>query len=336
MVGNRSMNSPSAKPERQPRFAPYPSSWYYLCHRREIDRGPVRFQLPEGPSFVGYRTASGRLAVLSASCSHLGADLSRGEVSGEIIRCPFHGWEYNATGACTRIPVSTEIPAFARQLAYPVEERGGHVFFFNQPQPRFPLPFFDGKQPEQLLSARSFDLVGLAPWYLIGANGFDVQHFASAHDRELIEEPVLDFPDPFACRIRVRLRVAGASWRDRLTRKFAGKEVTLTVTDWCGNLNFVSAEFQHTTSYGMVSLTPLEDARTLARIVIWVPRSRSRLGRLIVDGLDAWLRRWFIREFLRSDVDRLFGVRYHPTRLIAADRLLSTNLEWLMQVHRDS
>jgi phenylpropionate dioxygenase-like ring-hydroxylating dioxygenase large terminal subunit len=315
-------------------FSHAPASWYYLATVRELARGPVRFQLPDGHAYVGYRTASGKIAVLSARCSHMGADLALGCVRGERLACPLHGWEYAADGRCEHIPVSPTVPDFARQPTFPVEERGGQIFFFNRPASRFPLPFFDGLSPDQLYAAPRFEFTVEAPWYLVSANGFDLQHFRCAHDRTLCGDPVVDQPHPFAWRLRARFRVTGSSWMDHLTRRFSGNEVEMSVTNWCGNLVFVTARFRRTTSYGIVSFVPLSERSTLVRDIIWVPLSRSSLGRAVIDPIDAQLRRYFIREFVRSDVERSAGLRYDRRRMIEADKVLVDYLDWLRPLHR--
>src|SRR5947207_2955967 len=107
-------------------FAPLPASWFHLCAGEELKRGPVSIELC-GREFVGYRTQSGRIVVLSGRCSHLGARLGHGTVCGERLVCPLHGWEYGPAGMCEKIPAADAIPSFARQSSYPAEERGGHV-----------------------------------------------------------------------------------------------------------------------------------------------------------------------------------------------------------------
>ena len=206
-------------------FAPAPASWYHLGSISEITARPLRFDLPGGQAFVAFRAPGQPVAVLGGRCSHMGADLSRGCVKGGRLVCPLHAWEYAREGPCEHIPGSSEIPAFVRQQNFPVEEQAGHVFFFNRPQTRFPLPFFTGKSGAELLAARPFELIVDAPWHLVSANGFDVQHFRCAHDRTLLGEPVVDSPHPFAWRLRAKFRVTGDSFRDRLTRWMAGSEV---------------------------------------------------------------------------------------------------------------
>lgn len=311
-----------------------PASWHYLAPTARLVRGPVGISLPSGASFVGYRTASGQLVVMNGRCSHVGSNLAKGTVVGECLRCPLHGWEYDSKGECVRIPTSAEIPRWARQVSYPVQEIAGHTFFFNRPEPTYTFPQFAGVDWTDLHAARPFELLVDTPWHIASSNGFDLQHFRFSHDRELIADPVVDAPHIFARRIVARFKVAGDSWRDALTRRFSGPEVTMSVTDWVGNLIFVTAQFARTTSYGLLAAQPLEGERTLARVIVLVPRRRTALGRRLLDPADAWIRRGFIRAFLQSDVERTAGLHYHPQRLIGADQILREYLEWLEHIHR--
>jgi hypothetical protein len=199
------------------------------------------------------------------------------------------------------------------------------------------MPFFDGRAPEDLLSARPFDLNVRTPWYMVAANGFDLQHFRAAHDRSLMDKPVVDEPSSFARRISAQFGVTGHGVRDRLTRCFSGSEVTMTVTSWSGTLVLVTAKFRRTTSYGLVCITPINSAESHLRTIVWVPRSRSTLGRALFDPIDAAVRRSFIRAFVQSDQVRSEGIRYTPGTLIDADKCLSDYFQWLLALtHRET
>jgi len=310
-------------------FAVAPHSWYYLGHVSEISRRPTRFELPNGQAFVAYRTASGRFGVLSARCCHMGTDLARGCVVGERLACPLHGWEFGTEGECGHIPAQEQIPAFARQASYPVEERRGHLFFFNQPAAPFPLPFFDGVRPDELHPARAFTLDVEAPWYFVAANGFDVQHFLHAHDRRVVGEPAVACGPDGARRISVRLEITGNSLTDRLTRWSAGREFTLNVTAWGGAMTFVRAVFKDTTSYGWATIQPLPANRTRLRIIVWARRSRVPTGPFWLDPASAAIRRFFIKRFLAADIEGMVGVRYDPRHLLPIDGHFSRHLDWL-------
>jgi phenylpropionate dioxygenase-like ring-hydroxylating dioxygenase large terminal subunit len=313
------------------RFPAYPLSWYLFASSHVLRRGPFSRDV-FGRRLVAFRTASGRVAVLDARCSHLGADLGKGCVAGEALRCSFHHWEYGTDGHCTRIPASADIPATARQASYPVIERHGFLFVFNAPKPLFELPFFAEVHPKDLVPARPFGAVLSCPWYAIGANAFDLQHFRAAHDRRLVGEPSVDCPAPFARRATGRFQVCGDSWQDRLTRWFAGDEVEMSITDWCGNLMFTTARFRRTCSYGMGVTEPLATGGVDVKLIVFVPRSAGPLGRILVDPFNRCLRRLFIMRFLSADAPRLNGLCYNPHGLIDADRHMAEYLHWLAAV----
>ena len=315
------------------RFPAYPVSWYVFCAARDLQRGPLSRDLC-GRRMVAFRTESGRACILDARCSHLGADLGRGCIVGEAIQCPFHQWEYGPDGECTRIPVASEIPATARQAVYPAVERHGFLFVFNGPEPTFPLPFFPDAEPEDFVPARPFGTVLDCPWYLVGANAFDLQHFRAAHDRRLVGDPVVDGPNTFARRASARFTVAGHSLQDRVTRLFAGDEVEMAITDWCGNMMFATAAFRRGRSYGMVVTEPLASGKVLVRVIVFVSRSRTLPGRVLWDPLIRSIRRLFIARFLSSDAARLEGTRYNPHGLIDYDQDLADYLWWLTDMSR--
>lgn len=329
MAFDESAQGPSVN--RPERMNSLPASWFHLCSTKDLERGPVT-QVLCGRPYVGFRSSSGRISVLSGRCSHMGANLGFGEVRGDRLVCPLHGWEFGHDGACERIPSSESIPAFARQISYPAGERGGHVFFFNRRQAGFPLPFFDGVEPGEILAAKSFELTTETPWYFVGANGFDIQHFRMAHDRTLLDEPQVTPMPPYARRIVARFAVSGNTLQDRLIRLWAGPAVTMDVTSWCGTMIVVKAQFRRTTSYGIFNVLPIDGQRTLGRVIVWVRRSRNPFGRAMFDPMNAAIRRLFIRTFLSSDLPRLAGLRYQPEKLIAADGILVDYFDWLENI----
>ena len=315
-----------------PLLPEWPAAWYLFCTSRELGRRPLA-RRAFGRDLVAFRTAGGRVGVMLGRCVHMGANLAAGRVVGDCLRCPFHHWEFATDGRCRRIPTSADIPAFARQLAFPAVERHGGVFFFNGAEPTFPLPYFDGHDETDLKAAPHFTLVLDCPWYMVGANGVDVQHFRVTHDRELVAGPAVSHPEPFVHQAVTRFGVGGRGWRDCLTRRVAGDTVEMHVTDWAGTLFFVRATFRRTRTFGMVAMLPLEWGRTLVFVRVAVGRSRWTVPRLVWDPLSARVRRYFIRKFLEPDVARSAGTRYQPQRLIDADRCLAESFAWLEALH---
>lgn len=286
-----------------------------------------------GRQLVAFRTQAGRVAVLDARCVHMGSSLAHGDVVGESIRCPFHHWQFGVDGVCTGIPASSDaVPEFARQRSYAAQERHGCVFFFGGHEPDHALPFFDGVTSDELARAAPFTLELECPWYMIGANGIDVQHFQATHGRRLLCQPIIDHPHPRAHRATTRFAVVGESIWDRITRSMAGPEVTMRVTDWGGTLFFIEATFRRTQTFGMVSLLPLERARTLVMVTVAV-KKRQALGGWLLDRLNARIRRRFIQEFLAADVERSQGTDVRLHTLIDADQLLKEYYGWLRNLY---
>src|SRR5258708_3214394 len=67
-------------------------------------------------------------------CVHRGAKLSLGQIShardADCVVCPYHGWEYNSSGECARIPAHPEQapPSRARVDQFSVREKYGLIW----------------------------------------------------------------------------------------------------------------------------------------------------------------------------------------------------------------
>ena len=110
----------------------YINFWYPVCQSSALTDKPLKLRML-GLDFVIFRDAAGQAFCLSNTCVHRGGSLSGGQVKGDRIQCPYHGWEFSGDGRCQKIPSlgrDAKIPARARVDAYPVEERYGLVFAF--------------------------------------------------------------------------------------------------------------------------------------------------------------------------------------------------------------
>lgn len=72
-----------------------------------------------GEDIVIWR-AGGQILAWQDLCLHRGAKLSLGEVHGETLMCPYHGWTYDSVGQCVRMPAHPQQkpPAKARVKTY--------------------------------------------------------------------------------------------------------------------------------------------------------------------------------------------------------------------------
>lgn len=87
--------------------------WHAVAHRSVLDAGPVRVELL-GEALVIARLA-GVAVAFTDQCPHRFARLSDGAIVGDELQCPYHGWRFGSTGACTLIPaLGPDSPAASR------------------------------------------------------------------------------------------------------------------------------------------------------------------------------------------------------------------------------
>ncbi|MCA9564719.1 MAG: Rieske (2Fe-2S) protein, partial [Myxococcales bacterium] len=126
-------------------FPPYPIGWFQVAYSSELEKGQVMPLEYFGQDLVLYRTDEGEAVVLDAFCPHLGAHMGYGGmVEGSSIRCPFHHWRFDCTGACDEIPYTDrEVPKKAVMKAWTVREVNGLIMVWHHPdgaEPHFELP----------------------------------------------------------------------------------------------------------------------------------------------------------------------------------------------------
>ena len=138
--------------------------WYAVEFGREVGDRPVLARVG-GHDLVLWRRPNGTVNAQSDLCVHRGGSLAGGEVVGDCIQCPYHGWRYRADGACERIPANRAglpIPKKARIDTYPCVERYGFVWVFLGDLPaeaRPPLPELDGLELHTEARAEGFRAV---------------------------------------------------------------------------------------------------------------------------------------------------------------------------------
>ena len=105
------------------------SAWYMAAWSDELGEPLLRRRLLSDPMLL-FRTGDGEAVALTDRCPHRFAPLSMGERCGDLVRCPYHGLEFDRTGACVRNPFSDTITKTARVRRWPVVERDGIVWFW--------------------------------------------------------------------------------------------------------------------------------------------------------------------------------------------------------------
>ena len=107
---------------------------------------PVKALRLMGEDLVLFRDDAGQYGLIGRRCPHRGADLGFGRLEDGGLRCPFHGWLFDAAGRCLEQPAEPPESDFHTKIAhraYPCRERNGIVFAWLGPGAPPPFPGFD-------------------------------------------------------------------------------------------------------------------------------------------------------------------------------------------------
>ncbi len=105
------------------------NAWYVAGWDHEVGR-TMRRRIILNEPVVLFRREDGVPVALEDRCVHRQAPLSSGKLIGNVVQCPYHGLQYDPTGACVRVPSQDRVPAPAKVKAYPVVERNQWVWIW--------------------------------------------------------------------------------------------------------------------------------------------------------------------------------------------------------------
>ena len=119
---------------------------------------------------IAFRDTTGAVGLVANACPHRGASLFFGRNEEAGLRCVYHGWKFDTTGACVDMPSEPAESNFKNKVrvgAYPTHESGGIVWTYmgppekhdRLPRPRLRLDAADAVARD----ARSYSPLQLGP-----------------------------------------------------------------------------------------------------------------------------------------------------------------------------
>ena len=173
-----------------------------------------------GQDFILFKDDQQRWGLLDRDCPHRNADLSFARHEGDGVRCPFHGWKFDANGRCLDTPgepVGSRLCERVQQGAYPVIERSGVLFaWLGEPGKAPPFPEFDCFAAP---GTHTFAYKGMwhCNWLQAFEVGLDPVHTSFLH-RFLNDAPLEDIGD----------NAAGKQFRSASAGEFSGERWPMT------------------------------------------------------------------------------------------------------------
>ncbi|MBW4693586.1 MAG: aromatic ring-hydroxylating dioxygenase subunit alpha [Lyngbya sp. HA4199-MV5] len=193
-----------------------------------------------GEDLALWLDGAGNPAAVRDRCCHRSAKLSKGVAIEGAIRCPYHGWSFDAKGTCTNVPqlINGTIPKTYRVDAYFCQERYGYAWVCLE-EPLMDLPSIPEATDPQFRQIPEFyetwDCAGLR----LMENSFDNAHphFVHAKTFGVEQEPVPPHPDSFeetefGFRMRYVLPVFNSEMQKQNLQMEAGRTVRISEGTW--------------------------------------------------------------------------------------------------------
>jgi 5,5'-dehydrodivanillate O-demethylase len=160
--------------------------WNPIYHSVDLKQGrPVPLTIMN-EQFTLYRGESGQAFLVESRCPHRGTQLSSAWVTGDALRCFYHGWKFESDGRCTEQPADES--SFCHKVrikTWPVKEYLGLVFAYlgeGEP-PEFPL-YPEFSDFEGLVEIDSY--VRRCNYFQNVENALDMSHVAFTHGNNTV------------------------------------------------------------------------------------------------------------------------------------------------------
>lgn len=257
------------------------NAWYVAAWSDDLAEGQLLARTIMKEPVVLYRTADGSVAALHDRCPHRFAPLSMGKiVKGDCVQCPYHGLEFDASGACVLNPHGAKnIPSRARVRSFPVTEKHKAIWIWmgDRDPDQAKVPDFSvlDNVPELHTTKRDKMMIK-ANYELIIDNLLDLSHTCYLHDgilgnSETVESDIavdLDGDDVLVSRYATGVTAPGlfaAQWPqrpdrvDKFTRmRWMAPSTMRLLTGICNP----GAEWESGTGYHAIHMLTPETDRT--------------------------------------------------------------------------
>jgi len=314
-------------------FPANPNGWFRALYSTELGPCEVRPLHIFGRELVAFRDEEGASHILDAHCRHLGAHLGYGgRVEGRGLRCPFHAWQWDGSGACINIPYAKRIPPGARLRSWTTVERNGLIMIWHHAEEKLPtfeipdLPEY-GSSEWSPYEVRRWKV--RSRWLDMNENAVDQVHFRYVHGTHTVPRTEVEMDGPV---LRCRSRMKMGTPRGEI-------DGGIDTTDW--GPGFQTVRVSGIAETLMVNTaTPIDDDYTDVSFAYSVKQgagrsSRQGVGAALIRDLEnqmaqdivIWENKKYFEKPLLCDGDGAFPVYRRWMRQFFADAVWSAREE---------
>ena len=91
------------------------------ARKDEVPSGTIREFQVDGKT-LAISNVGGKLYAIHNTCLHRGGPLGQGELAGETVTCPWHGWQFNVVSGKSSVNPAVGVACF------PVDVRGEDIW----------------------------------------------------------------------------------------------------------------------------------------------------------------------------------------------------------------
>ncbi len=271
-------------------------AWYVLARSGEVQGNkPLRRRLWGSP-VVMFRGSDGHVGALVDRCPHRDIPLSFGDVVGNNVACGYHGWQFDRTGECKRIPAFEGTAAHKTRCAtaYPVREQQDFIWVWADPntEPDCDPYWFEWADRPGYLTVRH-EVSAEGSLHALAENALDVPHTAFLHrglfrndnDRNPITCVLERHADKVVCEYIGEPRPPGFAARLLSPSGGAVKHFDRFFMPCVVQVEYAIGDENHILTHA--ALTPIDDHETMLFSVVCVRSSRipKRLIRPLIQPL---------------------------------------------------
>ncbi len=218
------------------------SLWHPVSLAADVADKPVAVRLLD-VELVLWRDASGAVHAWRDQCPHRGAKLSLGRVQGNTLECAYHGWTFDASAHCVRVPAMPTFapPATHCATKYFACEQHGMVWMSFAAALQA-VPVFPVGPTQRVIHCGPYDVATSAP--RVVENYLDMAHFGFVHAGFLGSRDLASVADYVVERTTAGIRATGCkAWQPQSNvHAKQGAEVSYTyevIAPYCAMLTKV-------------------------------------------------------------------------------------------------